>query len=289
MIEVYDMGIEIITSKLNLSPSQKQSVTRFVNKNCSYYYFLNFICMTNGNVKNAIKLYHFDMDIRNIILKQSLNFELQMKKKLIAGIYKIDYNFQWDNANYYTNHFNFQKNGKSKLDKMVSDSFKRIRLMNYTDINRNRNERMLYATSLGTYIMLYNNLLDIYRTPFIENVYPISVNSLDISKRFDYFKKYLESIQLTRNRCAHSNHVLNKRFTDKISRIYLDNFNEECKRFNKFERTLYFLYISTDSSEQYKKDILKCLKKYDDCLDYCIRKNIFKPNIIMRIQDYWKK
>lgn len=61
------MEIEIITSKIDLTSGQKGAVTRFVNRNCSYYYFLNFILMTSGNVKDAIKLYRFDR--KQIVVK----------------------------------------------------------------------------------------------------------------------------------------------------------------------------------------------------------------------------
>jgi len=283
------MGIEIITSKIDLTSGQKGAVTRFVNHNCSYYYFLNFILMTNGNVKDAIKLYHFDMELRNIILKQMLNFELQMKKKLLVEIYKIDSTYEWDNQNFYIPHFNFKRHDISNFDKMVRDSQKRIRNMNYSNSGRNKNEKMFYATSFGTFLCIYNNLLDIYRKGFLDNVYPSSLFNSSQDSRFNNLKNYLEAIQFTRNRCAHSNHIINKRFTNKISRIFLDNFDNECKKFNKFERTLYFLYKKTDCSEEYKKDILKCLNKYKNCLDYCIQRNIFKPAIMDRIQESWIK
>lgn len=47
--------------------------------------------------------------------------------------------------------------------------------------------------------------------------------------------------------------------------------------------------MKVDCSEEYKKDIIKCLNKYKDCLDYCIPKKIFKPIIIDRIQKSWRK
>lgn len=283
------MGIEIITSKIELTSGQKSAITRFVNNNCSYYYFLNFILMTNGNVKDAIKLYHLDIELRNIILKQMLNFELQMKKKLLVEIYKVDSSYEWDNQDFYIPHFNFQRQGISNFSKMVRDSQKRIRNMNYSNSGRNKNEKMLYATSFGTFLCIYNNLLDIYREDFLNDIYPSSLHNPSLRSRLNNLKNYFEAIQFTRNRCAHSNHIINKRFTNKISHIFLDNFDDECKKFNKFERTLYFLYMKTDCSEEYKKDIIKCLNKYKDCLGYCIQKKIFKPIIIDRIQKSWRK
>lgn len=283
------MGIEIITSKIELTSGQRGAISRFVNHNCSYYYFLNFILMTNGNVKDAIKLYHFDMELRNIILKQALNLELQMKKKLLIEIYKVDPSYQWDNQKFYIAHFNFQRHGISNFDKMVRDSQKRIRNMNYSGSGRNRNEKMFYATSFGTLLCVYNNLIDTYREGFLNDVYSTSLYNSSLESRFNNLKNYFEAIQFTRNRCAHNNHIINKRFTNKVSRMFLDNFDDECKKFNKFERTLYFLYKKTDSSEEYKKDILKCLSKYKNCLNYCIQKQIFKPSIIDRIQENWKK
>lgn len=48
------MDISVVTEEIVLTPSQKAAVTRFVNKKCSYYYFLNLIRITNGNVADAI-------------------------------------------------------------------------------------------------------------------------------------------------------------------------------------------------------------------------------------------
>lgn len=82
------MGIEIITNDLasrgiELTAGQKRAITRFVNKNCSYYFFLNFMRMTNGNVKDAIQLYRFDKSLRILTLKYILRFEVQIKKDFI--------------------------------------------------------------------------------------------------------------------------------------------------------------------------------------------------------------
>ena len=78
------MGIEIIVNELPyLSRGQKAAISRFVNKNCSYYYFLNFIRITSGNVADAIKLYYFDEDLRKVLLKYILRLEIQMKIDLI--------------------------------------------------------------------------------------------------------------------------------------------------------------------------------------------------------------
>ena len=147
---------------------------------------------------------------------------------------------------------------------------------------------MFYATSYGVFLRIYNNILNKYRYNFVNEIYFNETNQT-FTKRCELLKKYFEAIQQIRNRAAHSNHFINRKMTDKLSKIYLDCFDENCKKYNKFERTLYFLYIKSENSEQYKKDIIKCLKKYQKYLSYCIQKDIFRPNIIDRIEEDWIK
>lgn len=175
------MNIEIITKEVSLSRGQKSAVTSFVNKNCNYY-FLNFIRMTNGNVKEAIQLYYFDRDIRMIILKQVSNFELQMKKKLLDSIYKIDNQYIWYKKNYYTKHFTYSIGKKSYFDKMKTDVCCRMNTMNYTDDHFLENEIMFYATSYGIFLRIYNNILNEYRYDFVNQIYFHNINKSFIKR-----------------------------------------------------------------------------------------------------------
>lgn len=96
------MGISTITNEIKLNKAKEQAIDKFVSKNCSYYYFLNFIRITRGNVKDAIKLYYFDEDLRKILLKYILRLEVQMKKDLIASVETINGgNVFWNDPRYY--------------------------------------------------------------------------------------------------------------------------------------------------------------------------------------------
>lgn len=283
------MGIDIITREVELTAGQKAAITRFVNKNCSYYYFLHFVRMANGNVKDAIMLYHFDNELRNLILKQVLDFELQIKKKLLDSILDCDSTYRWDNPKYYEVNYSIVSRGKkfSHFENMVTSANKRVKSMHYSHSNVAQNDRMFYATSYGNFLSIYNNLLSCLKIEFVNQMY-IQEN-ISLKKRMICLGKYFEGIQQIRNRCAHSNHILSKKLTNILNKMYIDNFDTYCKKYNKFERILYFMYKKSENSEKYKEELVKCLKKYNNVMPLCIKKKIFRPNFVKRVSEDWVK
>lgn len=161
------MGIEIITSEVKLSPQQKGAITRFVRKNCSYYYFLNFIRITKGNVKDAIKLYYFDEELRSIILKYILRLEVQMKKDFVECVEKsTNDDCFWNNSKYYIPSFvSSNKKKKSKFRILVDSIDKTKYNMNYS-LYGPENDRALYSSTFGNFIKIFQNIKYKYKIDF---------------------------------------------------------------------------------------------------------------------------
>ena len=275
------MGIEIITNKIALDRKQKSTVTRFVNKNCSYYYFLNFIKMTSGDAKDAIALFHFDEELRLVLLKYILRLEIQMKKDFIDCVENNtkDYSF-WNNKIYYKkNYLTPSKSGKSSFDIMQNEILRRMKEMNFATVGPSDN-RALYSCSFGTFRSMYTGIIFNNHIQFTEKyIY-------HDKKSFDKLNAYLCSIQFIRNRCCHSNHIVSPKVSYAISKYALDDFG--ITGFNtNFTKTINFIYRSLDNKKGMKKDVLKVLSKYYSIWSKYVARHSIDANIIADIDANW--
>ena len=172
------MGIEIIVNELPyLSRGQKAAISRFVNKNCSYYYFLNFIRITSGNVADAIKLYYFDEDLRKVLLKYILRLEIQMKKDLIKNVESVAPGAVfWNDSSFYNMRFT-TSNGiqPSKFEITKNSILQKVSFMRFSG-GVVGNDRAFYCCDFGNFTTLYANMLQQYRNSF-EHQYIYNTNN----------------------------------------------------------------------------------------------------------------
>lgn len=278
------MGIEIITNDLNnkgiiLTGGQKSAISRFVNKNCSYYLFLNFLRITNGNVADAIQLYRFDEALRNLLLKYILRLEVQLKKDFIYYVESTtnDLSF-WNNSVYYKSAF-VRNNGFIKLITEVTNSMNK---MNFTGIGP-ENNRMFYSTSFGTFKRIFSNMKANYLSLFTYKY----VGHINNSR--DKLNAYLYSIQLIRNRCCHSNHLISTKFQYIIesSNINLESFGNITLQTN-FDKTLFFINSRLEYPNEMKKEFIKLLIKYEKIWKIYLGRHVLSTNSILNIQVLWK-
>lgn len=275
------MGIEIITNKLSLDKKQKSAVTRFVNKNCSYYYFLNFIKMTSGDVKDAIALYHFDEELRLVLLKYILRLEIQMKKDFIDCVESNtkDYSFWNNKVHYKKNYLVPSKSGKSSFDIMQNEILRRMKEMNFATLGPSDN-RALYSCSFGTFRSIYTGITFNNHKQFTEKY------MYNDKKSFDKLNAYLCSIQFVRNRCCHSNHIVSPKVNYAIGKYALDDFG--IVGFNtNLTKTINFIYRSLDNKATMKKDVLKVLNKYYPVWSKYIARHSIDANIVDDINANW--
>lgn len=250
------MNISVITDEVILTPGQKSAVTKFVNKNCSYYYFLNFLRISNGNVSDAIKLYYFDEDLRKVLLKYILRLEVQMKKDLIMEVEGINGGKTfWNDPQYYKRKYTTKQKNRPNSNFIITTNKinAQIKKMNFSS-NGPQNNRAFYSTSFGSFIKIYNNLLYQYKTRFISK-YMASLQNAE-----DEIHKYLQCLRTIRNRCCHSNHVVSIKLQNNINSSILYNFGH--LGISNFEKCLLFVYKSLDNNKDFKKEVGSVLKKY---------------------------
>ena len=266
------MGINIITNDIpNLSNNTISSINFFVDKNCSHYYFLNYIRITNGNVSDAISLYHFDEDLRKVVLKYILRLEVQMKKDLIDSVIlnQGDTCF-WNVPSYYNPSYTTVKKGyaSSLFDIMVRD-------INYLKSKKNfsligpEDERCFYCCSFGKFIEIYKNLHFSHKSIFNYKYYGISSNSTSV------IYDYLNSIRSIRNRCCHSNHIVSFKMINELGVRTLPIIGAY-KKMSEFEKCLCFINNSLDNKTGMREELLFILDKYEKT--WCKYKQLINKN-----------
>ena len=274
------MGINIITNDIpNLSNNTITIINSFVDKNCSHYYFLNYIRLTNGNVSDAISLYHFDEDLRKVVLKYILRLEVQMKKDLIDSVVlnQGDTCF-WNVPSYYNHSYTTIKKGYniSLFDVMVGDinylkSKKKFSLIGPED------ERSFYCCSFGKFIEIYKNLRFSHKSAFNNKYYGTSNNSTAI------IYDYLNSIRCIRNRCCHSNHIVSFKMINELGVRTLQVIGTHTN-ISEFEKCLYFINKNLENKTGMREELLLVLDEYEKT--WCKYKQLVNKNTYCIISSF---
>lgn len=276
------MNINVITKRVQITAARKGSITKFVKKRCSYYYFLNYIRITSGNVKDAIELYKFDEELRMVLLKYILQLEIQMKKDFVECVIKntCDDKF-WMNQKYFKARFIKKPKNKAmtSFDTMNSKINKRIKEMNFNSSD-NLDQKVFYSITFGTFRTLYNEMIFVYHKDFTEQYLFPDKNSAD------KLNTYLCCIQKIRNRCCHSNHVLSIKLKNEIKYNKLETLNKNVVHSN-FEKCLYFVYENVNEGRKFKRELIHILKKYQKYWKPYSTQHILTSNIIHSINNYW--
>lgn len=275
------MGIEIITDKIKLTKDQESTLMKFIDNNCSYYYFLNFIKITTGDVEKAIELYNFDEELRIILIKYILRFEIQLKKDFIECVENSTNDFSfWNKDIYYKKAFTkHNKGNNSSFDVLTSDISLRMTKMRYTSSGPNDN-RALYPCSFGTFRKMYTGLQFVYHRDFTESyIYPDRYS-------FNKMNSYLCCIQAIRNRCCHSNHIVSPKLNYYISKYTLDNLGYSCFKSN-LSKTVNFIHLKLKNNDGMKNDLLRVLSKYENIWIKYVGRHAIDKDLIESINNNW--
>ncbi len=277
------MGINIITDEIALTREQKSSLTRFVNKNCSYYFFLNFIKITNGNVADAIKLYYLDEELRSIVLKYLLRLEIQMKKDFISIVEKnTSDQYFWNNPAYYIHSINQVKKGHKHS--LLSITVKKMNIlinnMNYST-DKPTNSQAFYASTFGDFKTIHQGFIPQYKHPFNNKYLP------NVLGQTNKLQKYFICLKIIRNRCCHSNHLISLKLKNELNNRNLDQL-ELPVLVTPFEQCLYFIYSRLDNKKGFKRKLLSSLKKYQSVWNLYSSRHILSKESIDNIENYWK-
>lgn len=276
-----DQSSLIAKKNIQLSEEDESILDDFIKSNCSYYYMINFLRITAGDVKKAIQLYFFDEQIRSILLKYILRLEIQMKKDFVDTVYSTtsDSCF-WNNPNYFNKQFTTpkQNNIESLFDVVVKEIANRMRSMNYSS-SSDKNHQAFYAMSFGSFLKFYSGMHLKYHFDFSEKYFIKGKPNL-----VEGLKRYLNNIRIIRNRCCHSNHLVSVKLKNDLNfhTSLLNGYIGDIK--SEFEKTLYFIYFRLDNKELFKDEVIGVLEEYElDWKPYC-RKHLLPMTIIEDIK-----
>ena len=158
----------------------------------------------------AIKLYYFDFDLRNILLKYISRVEINFRTKLIyyaSNRYKQD-PFWYQNSEYVNKSFLED----DLMTKAMKDAAKEdVVMQDMMTHNRSVSPawKAMEFFSFGTIISLYDNLREVPLKCEISNLYGISSPN--------NFLSYIDTIRKLRNYCAHGKVLFDKNLPEAIS------------------------------------------------------------------------
>lgn len=164
----------------------------------------------NTYFEYAIRLYYFDFDLRNILLKYISRIEINFRTKLIyyaSNRYKQD-PFWYQNSNYVKKEFI----DGDIMAKALKDASKEDVVLH--DMKKHKRSispawKTMEFFSFGTTIMLYKNLKEVPLKCEISRLYGISSPN--------EFFSYIDTIRKIRNYCAHSKVLFDKNLPEAIS------------------------------------------------------------------------
>jgi len=143
------------------------------------------------------------------------------------------------------------------------------------------NLRAAYFISFGTFVSLFKDIDSAHKQTFISK-YTSYLPTHDYQTLF----RYLQALQIVRNRCAHGNHIITKKMTYELSpqiklvRPPLSPFNGYA---TPLEAVLLFLLKTSNCAQEFKKDLRALLKKNDVILSKYPRFHSLSINVIKNL------
>ena len=217
----------------------------------------------------AIRLYYFDFDLRNILLKYISRIEINFRTKLIyyaSNRYKQD-PFWYQNSQYVKN--TFLEN--DVMAKAMKDAAKEDVIAQDMKTHKRRVSpawKAMEFFSFGATILLYENLKEIPLKCEISNLYGISSPN--------NFLSYIDTIRKLRNYCAHGKVLFDKNLPEAISNGplgYLGNSKSQL-----FGAYLVLEYMLSQISENRAQDMKREVKALFDSMPDDIVKSIILQN-----------
>lgn len=273
----------------NIEKNKRDKYRDFIEKRCSDYYFLGYLRCTGGDVGGAAKFYNLDDSLRTALLRHIVRLEIQLKTDFFNCAEKqTGCNSIWDNQSYYlpSSLSLDAKTGKSKFDKTKSNIENALQKHRFSTPGPG-NMRAASFMSFGAFIDLYKNIDLRYKGAFIEKYTDyLPIKGESVSRRYEVLFKYLQAIRVVRNRCAHGNHVITRKFLYELNpqiRLIqkpLTPFNEDA---TVFEAVLLFILKNSNCKEEFQQYITRILRKYHSLLKKYSGKHSFSDNVIKNL------
>ena len=207
----------------------------------------------------AIRLYYFDYDLRNILLKYINRIEINFRTKLIyqaSNRYKQDPFWYQDSK--YVNQAFLEDDVMEKAMKDASKEDVIIQDMRVHKRNISPAWKTMEFFSFGATISLYNNLKEGPLKCEISNLYGMSSPN--------NFLSYIDTVRKLRNYCAHGKVLFDKNLPEAISNGPLGYLgNSKTQLFGAYRVLEYLLgRISQNRVQDLKQEVKALFSKMPD-------------------------
>lgn len=198
----------------------------------------------------AIRLYYFDNDLRNILLKYINRVEINFRTKLIyhaSNKYKQD-PFWYQDSKYVNKAFLED----DVMEKAMRSAAKEDVIIQDMRIHKRKVSpawKAMEFFSFGATILLYNNLKEVPLKCEISNLYGISSPN--------NFVSYIDTVRKLRNYCAHGKVLFDKNLPEAISNGPLGYLgNNKTQLFGAYRVLEYLLgRISQNRAQDMKREV----------------------------------
>lgn len=207
-------------------------------------------------LEDAVKLYYFDFDLRNLLLRYISRIEINFRTTLI---YLVSNKYS-DNPFWYVDiaHVNKTFVDSSSYQKAIADANKENVVKN--DLRKYHRKhapswKVLEFMSFGTIILLYENLMDGGLQNHIAKYYGFT--------SANQFSNYLNTIRRLRNCCAHGKVLFDLKLPVAISKGPLGYLGNRKTMLSGAYEVLSFLLgkVSENRKKEMDEDLIKAFKK----------------------------
>lgn len=271
----------------SMSLEEQNECMSFINKKCSEFYFLAYLKMTGGNVKDAIDFFKFDERLRALLLQYILRFENQIKTDFATEVETLTGSDSfWSNPSFFLNSAK-----AAKPDGRPSDFiYTRNKIRNWINMSRLStyngcsNFVALHACSFGSFIDLVKYIDLRFKQSFIlryTSFLPLSV------RNFQTFSSYMSCVKTVRDRCAHGAYIVTKSMDRCLSpHSRLLDFNhspDNNKDYSMLELTINYLLQYSNCKQEFRRKLKLFIERRSELLYKYSEKHAFSSQPITNL------
>ena len=248
-----------------------------IGDKCNDFYFAEFLKATKGNIGDAYRLFKFDEELRSLLLKYLLRFEIQIKSDFMGCLMKStnDECFWEKEDNYiFRNHEEYEH-----LMQKIRDAFANLNV----PASHKDAYAVAYVISFGTFVSLFKYIKPDLKKDFVKKY------TKKLFKKNDYqlLNKYLLCIRALRNRCAHGTHIVSNSFVNQLGQYSFlkreENVGPGFEHYSVFELTLKYLIDMIYCTTEFKDKLLSLLDKRKGLYSKYGGKQSVNPTIIDKL------
>ncbi len=259
-----------------LKKSEYKKACDFINGKFSQYYFLDYMRCSNGNVDDAIKFYYLDEEMRNLVFKNILRFEIQLKTDFANIITDTCHcSTFWEKKRFFMkDSISPRNNGKaSKYFLLKKEIKKSLSHLCFKTMGPPQFV-LMYTCSFGIFQELFKLIDRQYKEIFI-----LKYTSTLKEQSYKILNTYFECIRKIRNRCAHGNHIISNKLLYELHNLKFGIREAQAKNDSVvFESVLNYIFNNSSQGYEFRQELAVLLKNNKNLLLKYLENILFQLN-----------